>query len=245
MKRTFAAMFLALALLLSVCSAETVETQSVPFAVENALVFSSPADIDDQNMNVFTDNEAVSADPVLLYVSAPRVSVSEADEEGYVVWLVEYEYSGTLTFRWSSSDAGDYMFGALYNLYDLFDYYTGMKLPYCDLTTSQDDPSAFYGTSTELEYNGLKYEISYNRSEVTDFGEWEYGDDCGSIAISSVSSMSIKVPADYDGLVIGINRGPAPESEDPFSGEEEEEGAVPMDLSSVADWTFIRLSDCI
>ncbi len=223
----------------------TPEPTPPPFAVEHELRLIAPEAYDDQPISMFTDTELVVPVPIVLNVTAPVITRSDIDKDGYATWTVDYDISGTLSFDRDPS-AGSYHFGAHFNRYELYDYYTGLAFPDRELDTTREENTTGFDISVPVSYDGREYPVSYTTSTVSDFGEWSYEGRIASISISSHMQIVVTAPSDYDGLLIALDRGEAPNPEDPFSverGDPDETLTFWDAFDRTDEWVFIRLSD--
>lgn len=183
--------------------------------------------------------------PLSVTLSAPQISCSEADEEGYVTYTVVYNAPSGLDLYFEG-EAVDDLFANTRD-YDLFDLYTGAKIPaklHLELGEGQRyDDSAF---GSVIEYNGTEYEVFYGAEMTADEPTQDVIEDGAGFrllySVNTTMTYTIRAPQEYDGLALGLDFvSPAAAYAD--DGEEMEVTFWEED-NDPAGWTFVRLSDC-
>lgn len=176
-------------------------------------------------------------------ITAPEVTVTEPDGEGYVTYTATYELEahslvGSITGQ--SSGMSGQIVSQEYNLYD---YYTGRRYLPVTAHVGFFTPNRATGTATVGE-GDESFEIEFEKT-------WRGSSDIGSWVESQVpgverelpieSSMSVtftvRVPEEYDGVLLGVNVTAAPDPDRTTT----EEWDLTVDDPSY--FRFIRLSD--
>lgn len=176
-------------------------------------------------------------------ITAPEVTVTEPDEEGYVTYTATYELEahslvGSVTGQ-SRSMSGQ----IVSQEYNLYDYYTGQCYLPVTAHVGLFAPNRATGTATVGE-GGESFEIEFEKT-------WRGSSDIGSrverqeagvereLPIESAMSVTftVRVPEEYDGVLLGVNVTAAP---DPDRTATEEWDLTVDDPSC---FRFIRLSD--
>ena len=121
-------------------------------------------------------------------------------ENGYELITVTYKASSYFEEYW------DIYYNYIITFSNgFYDYHTGVQLR--SRSTTGDDS---YTSVTPITYNEKVYDISYTRQITWDHADWEYmesydgGDDYYRKLTTATIVAEIKVPAGYDGLVLGI-----------------------------------------
>lgn len=185
--------------------------------------------------------------------SVPSVSVSESEQEGYVEYTIDYSVDDPLdaVIPYSVTDHTD-SYSPLFKLYGMMDYYTGTVI------VSDSDNYLYHMDewhTFDVEYEGTNYEISFIGSRTDevarndafdlDSDNWEWN-----CEVIFHYQIIIRVPEDYDGLILFIDLSgddePDDYSYDPYDQNFEisephvfgsEEGEL------IEDYQFVRVAD--
>ena len=187
---------------------------------------------------------ALVALPSTSAATQPVLSASGPDETGYVTYTVTYD----LTAQSHLGDAvGDASLSCsiLAQEYNLYDYYTGrLYLPEGPETGASGETRA--SGSAEVEHNGETFTIFYEKSWTSSMtpGSWSGSTQPGLVREMVIdSAMSVQVvvraPADYDGLLLGLN------VVDPADPEKEIREDWDLETDDPAHYRFFRLSDAL
>lgn len=181
--------------------------------------------------------------------SVPSVSVSDSEQDGFVEYTIDYSVADPMdaVIPYSVTDHTD-NYATWLAMYGMLDYYTGTVI----VSGSGGEYQLDDWYTVDVEYEGTDYEISLmgsvsfegvrNNSSNIDSDNWEW--DCERIINYQ---LVIRVPEDYDGLVLFIDTAGAeePDSYDPdndicelhvFGSEEGE---------TIEDHQFARVTDLL
>ena len=176
-------------------------------------------------------------------ITAPEVTVTEPDAEGYVTYTATYELEahslvGSITGQ-SRSMSGQ----IVSQEYNLYDYYTGQRYLPVTAHVGFFAPNRASGTATvgeEDESFEIEFEKTWRGS--SDIGSWVESQTSGverELPIESAMSVTftVRVPEEYDGVLLGVNVTDAP---DPDRTPAEE---WDLTVDDPSHFRFIRLSD--
>ncbi len=170
----------------------------------------SPETYEGLPVTVVLGNPDLSVLPSSSRITPPFVTVSEPDEEGYVTYTVTYTVSAEVHIGTTGSTILSYSIIA--QDYNLYDYYTG-RLYFPDERMDTEHLARAVG-SAEVERNGESFVISYEKSwtsgGTTPHEGWTASSQPGvsqEVQINPFQDVTytVRVPADYDGLLIGVN----------------------------------------
>ena len=191
---------------------ETEETtdMNLPWAERNGIVFESLQGIElPASDTIYQDGEVIEevvfADNPAVY-KITGITVSDPDEDGNVVYTLDYTIEHTLDVT-IPYDVADSFSGSTYymQLICVYDYYTGTVLAGTGTYILRDDPVV-----ATVEYDGNVYEIT---TSVTEFSDeclsndwWDIDDNTWECEkqYAMTWQLTITAPADYDGLILGI-----------------------------------------
>ena len=229
---------------------------------ENGIEFTAQREFTTPVYNVATDGEdniipEIECQNLETTFSITDVSVSEKDDEGYVIYSVsiysEIPYSavvpGEREFAW-------YCGGPCISL---MDYYTGTVFPavdqegFFDLNETHEQVSS--DIAADVDVDGVTYSVKMTKSSE---GDIVAGDNNGwtvigdnlyqwDILVCATDVYSIKSPAEYDGLTMAVDK----RGETEYKGSIEGETEAPHVLltadgeGSISDYYFIKISDLI
>ncbi len=144
---------------------------------------------------------------------------TEPDKDGNIIVNVEMDAMGTIEYYSASTEKFYYSF--FYTIPIFFDYYTGYTLT--AHMESSDGSTIIYQNGeedqkdkekyqfTEIEWNGKKekigiyFDINSNKYGEKNIVKQKDGSFHSNIPVSLKGSIEIKMPKDYDGLVIATN----------------------------------------
>ena len=221
-----------------------VPTGPLPFGEVHGFPLSEPQAYEDLPVMLLLGDPALVALPSTSAATQPVLSASGPDETGYVTYTVTYD----LTAQSHLGDAvGDASLSCsiLAQEYNLYDYYTGrLYLPEGPETGASGETRA--SGSAEVEHNGETFTIFYEKSWTSSMtpGSWSGSTQPGLVremAIDSAMSVQVVVraPADYDGLLLGLN------VVDPADPEKEIREDWDLETDDPAHYRFFRLSDAL
>ena len=171
-------------------------------------------------------------------VSAPVITRSEADDEGYVTYTVTYSEGFNISLYTEPESIGHANLSCEdYYLYDLHTGYLIKAWQYMDEDHKETS------LTTNISYDGVTYPVEFTLATEKAVNPWEIaaeGDGYRkTLSLETPVTMTIRVPQEYDGLAMGINYVDAPE----ISAEDVAE-VVTWDANQDPEhWTFIRLDD--
>ena len=224
------------------------EPEPTPFAVANGFSIASPRAYADLPATPVSSESDVVVFPSTCSLSQPSVSVSGPDGSGYVTYTVTYTATYKSHLGTSRSEAYSIDYNTWFQIYDVYDYYTGRKYLTADLDAG--DGAARASGSATVEHGGETFTLTYETStrSLASAGSnwvestqpdltWEIYSD----AVSQVTT-TVRAPADYDGILLGLNIVDTPSG----TGTDTNTGASAVYWNTAVDnpshYTFIRLS---
>ena len=153
----------------------------------------------------------MTALPSTCTVSAPSISTSAPDGEGYVTHTIRYNVTTKCHMATTKAEPSTAPYEIWFEGYSLCDYYTGATYftPYLDGAEGAASDSA----SAAGEYDGKSFTITASASsqQLAEAGSnWvESEDPAYTYEIHSdlvyQITLTVRAPADYDGLLVGLN----------------------------------------
>lgn len=192
------------------------EPEPTPFAVARGLSIVSPTTYSNLPSTPICDDPEVTSLPSTCTISAPSISTSALDSGGYVTYTVSYNVTTKCHLGTTKAEPVDTPYSIWFESYNVYDYYTGSAyfLPYVDSAAGQTSDSA----SATGEYNGQSFSVTSQAStqKLAEAGsDWVESEDPNyTYEIHSDlvyrMTLTVRAPADYDGLMLGINVVDAP-----------------------------------
>ena len=246
-------------------SGDLVKAEQKPFAEEMGFVFSEPRRSYTVPIDARLNDNAARPLVKNAEMPAPDVTRSEEDDEGYVVYTISWAGNVDFIFdrdEWHRNKSWTCVDVYLSNVYD---YYTGLFLLNSDEVSSSTDDGLDVLQLT-VEYQGKSFDIFVKGTEDLDWNSsydfdstWRPDRTSAEAVDTSVKvipmefTLMIRVPEDYDGLMIAI-RGEeeeAPFYEDMGNFDCEQHGytveppPVIYWSGNPEHWTFIRVDDMV
>jgi hypothetical protein len=142
-----------------------------------------------------------------------EIKDAKCDKAGYKAFTFDYTVEGTIKVTVDTFDYDeDYSYEPQFPHVDLADYYTGKLLTYYPNVEKKEDG---YDYIDKFTFNNKQYEISYfntekyGDAEETDWRIDEASDDSRmqwyEVNVSESHSVEVRVPENYDGLVLAVN----------------------------------------
>lgn len=165
----------------------------------------------------FEDPEVVAL-PSTAAISRPSISVSAPDGEGYVTYTISYTVTSKARYGSTHSEVTPFNIKFWIHLYDLYDYYTGRKYLTADMDAASGQAES--GGSATVEHGGKRFTLTYSsrvRNPNAGGGSWVESTEPGpnwEISIDGLLQVTttVRAPADYDGVLLGLNRVDMPNS---------------------------------
>lgn len=165
----------------------------------------------------FEDPEVVAL-PSTAAISRPSISVSAPDGEGYVTYTISYTVTSKARYGSTHSEVTPFNIKFWIHLYDLYDYYTGRKYLTADMDAASGQAES--GGSATVEHRGKRFTLTYSsrvRNPNAGGGSWVESAEPGlnwEISIDGLLQVTttVRAPADYDGVLLGLNRVDMPNS---------------------------------
>ena len=173
-------------------------------------------------------------------LTQPVITVSEPDDEGYVTYTIQY----TNTAQVLIGNPGDaaMAFTIISQEYSLYDWYTG-DLYFPDERTDSAGAMQALGES-QVEFDGNTFPITYEKQWTSgmDYGDWQESSRPGldrEITVDAYQDVTytVRVPADYGGLLLGVNSVDAPDPQRAIQTQWD------LSVDDPAHFEFVRLSD--
>ncbi len=199
----------------------------------------------------YTDAAEAQYLPITASLTRPTIT-REAAEEGYVIYRVSFAETGNISFSYNTKETSSFGYVFRTRSYDAYDYYTGLELPNKDLYAEDGQTVSFEGEPCVITVDGKQVFIWYSEIMSVEWDDYVYtGLDKTHEQVDRVGhgtfTYLIKVPAEYDGIVLAIcpQRLPVIDDEDPFgySESQEESQEVKYWEGNAEEWIFLRLSD--
>lgn len=218
----------------------TLPPEELPFGEAHGFVIVEPQAFEGLPVELILEDPALVPLPSSSAVTSPEISVTQPDGEGYVTYTVTYEVTAR-SHLGTTGGGGEFSCTILAQDYNLYDYYTGrLYLP--DQGERGPDGETRTSGSAVVEHNGGQMDITYQKN-------WSSGMDMGSWAASGqpeltleryidsymTAAVVIRAPADYDGLLLGIN------VVDPGDSSQTVEEAWDLSTMEPSHYRFIRL----
>ncbi|MBR0159889.1 MAG: hypothetical protein IJQ02_01140 [Oscillospiraceae bacterium] len=229
---------------------ETPDTVSgdIPFAQQEEFLF--PEDVEEVEVPfvaAFSEEGVEQLSPVIT-IPVPTVECSEPDEEGFVDWTITSEYSGELTAKLPDGvDLAELLYVGFVNDFELFDYYTGTRLQ-VEPNSSSNGSVSVATDETVLSWSGKEFPVSMkceycvlSERPVVEDGVLSWDKDFRIV-------FTVHAPADYHGLVLGVDTAePLMDlSEFRFETDDLETGSERVwDYDDVENWVFFLVSDLL
>ncbi len=203
----------------------------------------------------YTDAAEAQYLPITASLTRPTIT-REAAEEGYVIYRVSFAETGNISFSYNMKETSSFGYVFSPRDYDAYDYYTGLELPNKDLYTEGDQTVSFEEEPCVITVDGKQVFIWYSKIMSVEWDDYVYtGLDKTHEQVDCVGHGTfthlIKVPAEYDGIVLAIcpQRLPVIDDEDPFGylesqkESQKESQEVKYWEGNAEEWIFLRLSD--
>lgn len=178
-------------------------------------------------------------------VSAPRITRSEPDDEGWVTYEIHYTTTADASFVMPSGKSVDayYLFAGGY---DLIDFYSGRILNSRDSGALLDERT--YTRETELDIGEESITVEASEQAQCSWGEWQFVEDKDRVSAANRAVvdalLTVRAPADYDGLVLGLDIAAVQQiPEGLFSGDEVREETADVWGGRTEDWIFVRADE--
>ena len=187
------------------------EPEPTPFAVARGLSIGSPATYSNLPAIPVCDDPDVTVLPSTCTISQPSISAGAPDAEGYVTYNISYTITTKCHMGTTKEDPQATPYTIWFESYNLYDYYTGSTYfsPNVDAAGGQDSDSA----SATGEHGGKSFTVTSQVSsqKLAESGsDWvesespEYTYEIHSDLVYRMT-MTVRAPADYDGLMLGLN----------------------------------------
>ena len=218
----------------------------LPFALERGFRFEEPAEHSIPAVQTSSLKEAKYI-AVRARLSAPVITRSEEDEEGYVTWEIRYSSTADAGFI-MPANAGVDTFYLFAGGYDLIDYYTGKVLNSRDNGALVDERT--YARETTLGTGDESFTVEVSERARSTWGEWEFTEENSRTLVKNHvvldALLTVRAPADYDGLVLGLNNAAVQAIPDEFlPGDTAQEENAEIWDGSAEDWIFVRADEWI
>lgn len=214
----------------------------LPFGQANGFLIVEPQAYEGLPVTLVLGSPNLVALPSTSALTQPSISASGPDEAGYVTYTVTYDTTAR-SHLGSTDSSASLSCSILAQEYNLYDYYTGrLYLPEGPETGASGE--TFADGSTVVEHNGEQFELSYEKRWQSSMstGSWTQSTQPELVQerwIDSAMSVTIVVraPADYDGVLLGIN------VTDPADPEKKITEDWDLAADDPSHFRFVRLSD--
>ena len=200
---------------------EPEEEKVLPWAEENDISFSTEKEFSGPVYALATSDEEgkkvmeeLSFSEVNSKSVLKDITISDADEEGYVVYTITYDGETSFSMEFNQDfnlGTFNYWWGDI--LFFPMDYYTGTVFPHEDVYTHFDLGENTYEKdnviTTDVSYEGINYSVSVAQninSNIVESGWKDTGDGNRkeTVKVSTTYTYTIKLPREYDGLVLAV-----------------------------------------
>ena len=249
MKR-IASLLLTIALLLSLCVfGAAADAEGTPITEENGFHFVEPHAYKGQRNGLKekagAKDSRVECSTYIATMEKPTITRSLPDREGYVTYTVKYTLKSGAEFE-GPKKVKDWGITVNTHEFCVLDQYTGQRIKLGDTATKRDETKKS-SEKTEFYVDGELVTISSNKRVKVKWGDYswiEYEDSWfGTTELTVQMRIRLRVPADYDGLVIGMNPRWVTEGKHREKDEYNNDVEYWDDFENIEDWEFIRLSD--
>ncbi len=214
------------------------EPEPTPFAVARGLSIGSPATYSSLPATPVCSDPDVTTLPSTCTISAPSISTSAPDASGNVTYTVSYNVTTKCHLGTTKAEPVATPYTIWYESYNVYDYYTGSTYfaPHLDTVGGQTSD----GASATGEHNGQSFSVTCQASaqKLAEAGsDWvesqsaEYTYEIHSDMVYRIT-MTVRAPANYDGLMLGLNVVDAP---NPSAA------ASSLTSGSLSHYRFVRL----
>ncbi len=187
----------------------TEEAANVPWAVENEIEFGEGEVEVPYYVGALLNGEKTDEIKVTnkdAVYSKPIITVTPSDEEGYVDYVISY--NAELSFSVELyPDTPEFNLDFNWKKFSPMDYYTGYVFPDCTLNENNGKENR---GEVDIEWEGKTYHITYENSFEMVSGSTDDVEINGGVERTFVNQSQhqtkITAPADYDGLVMEINK---------------------------------------
>ncbi len=193
------------------------EENSIEFTDEKTFTAPFAVDTYDPDTLEYKEYKGVTVKPAdNATITLGDITPADCDKEGYKAYTINYTVSGDIRVTVDTFDYDEnYSYEPQFPHIDMADYYTGTLLTYYPSLERHPDGKNKYDYIDPYTFNGKNYElayfnlVSYGESEETDWRIDDSADDSRmqwyDVTVSENHSIEIRVPEDYDGLVLAIN----------------------------------------
>ena len=187
---------------------------------------------------VFAENPVV--------IGVPSVSCSEADKNGNVTWRFDVSVSTTADATYPIEEDNAFTVG--FKVYQPYDAYTGYYFNLDHLSTQGNETVSGLSVSGSFDCRGREIAFSGQKTLSAQWSDPTVSDMADgmrnvTMVLTAVQSYSITLPADYDGLIFGLNFGDRADPPSVTSAEDYRYPAVWEGDSS--RWLFVRAADLV
>lgn len=193
------------------------EENNIEFTDEKTFTAPFAVDTYDPDTLEYKEYKGVSVKPAdNATITIGDVTPVKCDKDGYKAFTIEYTVKGDIRVTVDTFDYDEnYSYEPQFPHVDMADYYTGTLLTYYPSLERHPDGKNKYDYIDPYTFNGKNYELayynleSYGESEETDWRIDDSADDSRmqwyDVTVSENHLIEIRVPEDYDGLVLAIN----------------------------------------
>ena len=193
------------------------EENNIEFTDETTFTAPFAVDTYDPDTLEYKEYKGVTVKPAdNATITLGDITPAKCDKEGYKAYTIEYTVKGDIRVTVDTFDYDEnYSYEPQFPHIDMADYYTGTLLTYYPSLERHPDGKNKYDYIDPYTFNGKNYElayfnlVSYGESEETDWRIDDSADDSRmqwyDVTVSENHSIEIRVPEDYDGLVLAIN----------------------------------------
>ena len=213
---------------------EELPPEELPFGEEYAFPITQPQAYQGLPLTLLLDDPRLVPLPSESTITCPVISVSGPDQEGYVTYTITYDI--TAQTHLGAEEAAPFSGSILAQEYNLYDYHTG-RLYLTDLMESGGAVTKT-GGSASLAQGELTYERTWESSmEVGPWTRSDREDAAWEMTVHSAMSITwtIRAPANYDGLLLGVN------VTDPADPEKEIREEWDLETDDPSHYRFVRL----
>ncbi|MBR5359425.1 MAG: hypothetical protein IK123_00925 [Lachnospiraceae bacterium] len=149
-------------------------------------------------------------------ITLGEIKPAKCDKDGYKAYTIDYTIKGDIRVTVDTFDYDEnYYFEPQFPHIDMADYYTGNLLTYYPSLERKPDGKNKYDYIDKLSFNNKGYELAYfNLESYGDSveGDWRIDESAEDsrmqwydVTVSENHTIEIRMPEDYDGLVLAVN----------------------------------------
>ena len=215
-----------------------------PFAEQHGLTFVAPHAWDGLRIASAADDPLITCREWSGSIDAPVLSRSLPDEDGRITYTVSCTKHAGVELQ-LPEEFRPFRYGCITKDGLIYDYYTGQQItPGKTLSTVENVEDRSENT-TILRLDGKRVEVSLESAVSTAWGLPAQDERFFRRSVTQKCTYILRVPADYDGLMLGIDLASVTQYHgfDEAGADERGEAVYWNSANNADDWEFIRLNE--